>query len=458
MRIAVIGGLAAGPTAASEAKRTNPDAEVVLFEEGAHVSVGACEIPYFVADRLEGKEDLVVLSPAELERTRGVEVYIRHRVTGLDARAGTLTVEALDYRATRTERFDRFILATGARARQLDVPGIDAQGVFSVRDFADALAIKQWVATEPVRHVVVVGGGYVGLEMAEAMRDRGLRATIIDPHGRVLAGSLAPEMGRQLDNAVRAAGVLVRAERITSVLQDADGRVKAVRTDAGEVIGCQAVIVAIGLEPRVELAVAAGVALGATGAVRVDDQMRTNVRNVWACGDLVEVQRVIDKRAVHLALAPVGRRTARVAARNAARRGGTPDLHRGVTGAVAVKAFGIEAAAVGLTEAAARDAGLDALAVQIRHTTRTKVYPGSQPIDVRLVVERGTGRLLGGQLVAPEGAALRANVLVPLLRRGTPVHELAEDFDLIYNPPLAPAMDPLRVAAREAMKAVQGGA
>jgi len=456
VRIAVIGGLAAGPTAASEAKRTHPDAEVVLFEQGEHISVGACEIPYFIADRLDGKEDLIVVSPDEMERSRGVEVHIRHRVTALDARAGTLTVDALDYGATRTERFDRFILATGARARQLDVPGDNAAGLFSVRDFADALAIKQWVATEPVRHVVIVGGGYVGLEMAEAMRDLGFRATILDPKGRVLAATLAPEMGRQLDDAVRSGGVAVRAERVTSVLQADDGRVRAVRTDVGEIIGCQAVIVAIGVEPRVELAVAAGVALGTTGAVAVDDQMRTNVRSVWACGDLVEVQRVIDKKAVHLALAPVGRRTARVAARNAARRGGTPDLHRGVTGAAAVKAFGIEAASVGLTEQAALDAGFDALATQIRHVTRTKMYPGSQPIDVRLVVERGTGRLLGGQLVGAEGAALRANVLVPLLRAGTPARELAEDFDLVYNPPIAPTVDPLRVAARQAMKAAQG--
>ncbi|GAB5535111.1 MAG: FAD-dependent oxidoreductase [Rubricoccaceae bacterium] len=456
MRIAVIGGLAAGPAAASEAKRTNPDAEVVLFEQGEHISVGACEIPYFVADRLDGTDDLIVVEPAELERTRGVTVHIRHRVTTIDPRAGTLTVDALDYGATRTERFDRFILATGARARQLGVPGADAAGVFSVRDFADALAIKQWVATEPVRHVVIVGGGYVGLEMAEAMRDRGLRATILDPKGRVLAGSLVPEMGSQLDDAVCAAGVTVRDERVTAVMKASDGRVQAVRTDAGEIIGCQAVIVAIGVEPRAELATAAGVALGETGAVRVDDQMRTSVRNVWACGDLVEVRRVIDGKAVHLALAPVGRRTARVAARNAARRGGTPEIHRGVTGAVAVKAFGIEAASVGLDLETARAGGVGAVAVQIRHTTRTAMYPGSKPIDVRLVVERGTGRLLGGQLVGAEGAALRANVLVPLLRAGTAARELAQDFDLVYNPPVAPAVDPLKVAAREAMKAANG--
>ena len=454
MRIAVIGGLAAGPAAAAEAQREAPEAEVVLFEAGRHVSVGACEIPYFVADRLGGKPDLVVHTPEELERSRGFRVFVRHRVTALEPRSGRLTVEALDFGAVREETFDRFILATGARARRLGIEGEDASGVFTIRGMDDALDLKRWLRTEPVRHVVVIGGGYVGLEMAEAMRDRGLRATILEPLGRVLAGAIAPEAAGQLDRAVAQAGVIVRAELATSILASGDGRVRAVRTDKGEIIGCQAVIVAVGVEPRTALAEAAGVRLGATGAIAVDEHMRTNVRNVWACGDAVEVRRVVDGATIHWPLAPTGRRTARVAARNAARKRGEADVFRGVTPSVGVQAFGIEAAAVGLTEPQALGAGFDALAVQIRHTTRTKVFPGSQPIDVRLVVDRARGRILGGQLVAPEGAALRADVLVPLIRAGATARDLAEDMDLIYNPPVAPSVDPLKIAASAALSAL----
>ena len=456
MRIAVIGGLAAGPAAAAEAARQGAD--VVLYEAGAHVSVGACEIPYHVAGRLEGDDPLNVVSAAELERTRGFEVFTRHLVTALDVRAGRLTVEALDYGSTRDEPFDRFILATGARATPLDVPGADAAGVFSVRDAADAEAIRDWLACESVRHAAVLGGGYVGLEMAEALRDRGVRASLFDPSGRPLSGTLHPQMDGLLVRAMSDAGVAVRAERATGIRTDRQGRVAAVETDAGERVGCQMVIAAIGVTPRVELAQAAGIAVGETGAIAVDDQMKTSARTVWACGDAVEVTRVPDGAAIHWPLAPTGRRTARVAARNAARRGGTPERFAGVTGAVAVRAFGIECAGVGLDEDAAAAAGFDAVGVQIRHRTRTEVFPGSQPIDVRLVAERGTGRLLGGQLVAPEGAALRANVLVPLVRSGATARELAEDLDLVYNPPIAPAMDPLRVAARETDKAARGDA
>ncbi len=453
MRIAVIGGLAAGPAAAAEAKREAPEAEVVLYEASPHVSVGACEMPYFVADRLEGTPDLIVLTPEELERSRDLKVFVNHRVTALDARRGTLTVHASAYNATREERFDRFILATGARAKRLGVPGEDAGGVFVLRDLADARGFKMWLKTEPVQHVCVVGGGYIGVEIAEAMRDRGLRATILDPNGRVLANAFAPEASGQMDAAVRAAGVAVRAEKPTEILGAGDGRVEAVRTNKGEIIGCQAVVVAIGIEPRTELAEEAGVTLGATGAVATDEQMRTNLRNVWACGDLIEVSRVTGGPKIHWPLAPTGRRTARVAARNAAR--GAGDVFRGVTGAVGVKAFGIEAASIGMREGSAREAGFEPLVVQIRHKTRTAVFPGSQPIDVRLVVDRARGRILGGQVVAPEYAAQRANVLVPLIRSGATARDLAEDVDLIYNPPLAPAVDPLKIAASVALKALR---
>ena len=452
MRIAVIGGIAAGPAAAAEAKRRAPEAHVVMFEEGPHISVGTCEIPYWLAGRVEA-DDLVVVSPEQMESKKGVEVRLRQRVTALDAARGRLTVDALDYDATREELFDRVILATGARARRLGVEGEDAAGVFTVRDLRDTHRLRRWLETEPVRHVVIVGGGYIGLEMAEAMRDRGLRATILDPEGRVLGTTVACEASDLMNEAVAAAGVLVRAERATAFEADDRGRVSAVRTDRGEKIGCQLVVVSIGVEPRTELAEAAGIALGDMGGIAVDDEMRTSARAVWACGDVVQIPRAPDGKRVLWPLATTGRRTARVAARNAASRHAT-DRFEPFAGAVAVRAFGVEVGAVGLSMAQAEAAGIDAVAADVRHWSRTRQFEHARPIDVRLVVERGTGRLLGGQLVGAEGAALRANVLVPLVRAGATAEALAEDLDLIYNPPLAPALDPLKVAASRALHLV----
>ena len=287
-----------------------------------------------------------------------------------------------------------------------------------------------------------------------------MRATILDPAGRVLNRTVACEASDLMDRAVARAGVAVRPERAVAVLQDDGGRVRAVRTDRGELVGCQMVVVSVGVEPRAELAEAAGLRLGDQGGIAVDDEMRTSARRVWACGDVVQVPRAPDGRRVLWPLATAARRTARVAARNAAASGGAAsggaaDTFRPVAGAVGVCAFGIEVGSVGLSMAQARDAGFDAVAADVRHVSRVGSFPECRPIDVRLVAERGTGRLLGGQLVGAEGAALRANVLVPLVRSGATVRELAEDLDLIYNPPLAPAVDPLKVAASVAMRQVR---
>ena len=455
MRLAVIGGLAAGPAAAAEAARAGAD--VSLFEQEPHVSVGACEMPYWIAGMLSPGASLEVLTPERLAATRGITVHVRHRVTQIDPARGRLVVDALGFGSTREERFDRFILATGARARRLSVDGEGAAGVFSLRSLADAAALKRWIETEPVRHVVVVGGGYVGLEIAEAMCARGLRATILEPAGRVLPGGFGATVTVQMQDAVREAGVAVRAERVTEIRTDRLGRVAAVATDRGEVVGCGAVVVAVGVEPRTDLAAAAGLTIGASGGIWADAGMRTSHRAVWACGDGAELTRPVDGARVVWPLAPTGLRTARVAARNAAARTGAGETFAGVTGAVGVRAFGVEAAAVGITEAQAAAAGIDAVAVQIRGGTRTGQFPGVQPIDVRLVAERGTGRLLGGQLVAREGAVLRADVLVPLVRHRSTARELAEDTDLIYTPPLAPAVDPLRRAAGALARAVLDG-
>ena len=453
MRIAVIGGLASGPAAAAEAVRANPEAEVVLYEQGPHISVGSCEIPYFVADQISDASTLEILTPEQFEETRGAIVRVRHRVESIEPDKSRLVVESLVHESRHEEAFDRFILATGARARRLGLEDEDADCVFTVRGLGDAVAVKGWLESEPVQHVVIVGGGFVGVEMAEAVRHRGLRSTILDPNGRVLRGVLSEGMSGPMMEAIQAAGVAVRAERVTRIETSEQGRVAAVRTDKGEIIGCQAVIVGIGIEPRTELANSAHIKVGMTGGISVDDQMRTSERHVWACGDGIEVPRVVDRKRILWPLSPIARRTARVAARNAA---GVkpPDRFAGVTPSVAVRAFGIEAAAVGLSLEDARESGFEAETIQIKHWSRVSSMPGAKRLHLSYVVERGSGRLLGGSLVGEEGAALRANVLVPWIRGRTTVSEIADEMDLVYTPPIAPATDPLRVAASAAVRAI----
>ncbi len=458
MRVAVIGGLAAGPAAAAEAARADPGAEVVLFEETPHISVGACEMPYYIGGRIEDAAALEVLTPAEFEATRGATVRTRHRVTALRPRERSLTVEALDFGSAHEEHFDRFVLAVGARAKRLGIEGEDAPNVFALRTLGDAVAVRAFIEAGPVRHVVIVGGGYVGLEVADELRARGLRVTVLERAGRVLPEALSEDLAAPVGEAVRAGGVVVRGEVPTRFETDRYGRVKAVHTDRGEVVGCDLVLVAVGVEPRTGLAEAAGVRLGPSGAVAVDDGMQTNVPNVWACGDCIEVPRVLDGKPVYFPLAPVARRSARVAARNAVRQGrGRRARFAPIAQVLGVCAFGLEVARAGVTVEEARAAGLDALACSVQHWSRVKLYPKAKPLWVRLVVERGSGRLLGGACVGQEGAGLRVNTLVPLIREGYTAQRIRDEVDLLYTPPLAPAVDPLLVAASKAAKAASAG-
>ncbi len=456
-RIAVIGGVASGPAAAAQAKRVDPEVGVVLFEQGPDISYGACEMPYYVADQIPSDDTLVMLTPERFEQTRKAEVRVRHRVLGIHPKRCRLDVKDIATGRITEERFDKFILATGARARLPEFEGAEAPNVFPMRQLDDARRLKEYLGAHRVQHAVVLGGGYIGVEMAEALRARGLRVTILERSGNLLHAYLDDDLLPLVQDVAHRHGVVVRREQAVGFVLDGEGAVKAVRTDKGEMIGCQVVIAAMGTRPDTELAEAAGITLGTTGAVAVDARMRTNLPNVWACGDCIEVERVIDRRKVYLPLAPVAFRTARVAATNAARRGRVaPARFPGVVGASAVKVFELEVATVGLRLDEARAAGFDAFATQIKHWSRVPIYPGAKPLHVRLVVERGKGRLLGAQLVGEEGAALRADVLVPCLRDRWAVAQI-KDLDLIYTPPFAPALDPLIVAANEAAKRVGRG-
>jgi NADPH-dependent 2,4-dienoyl-CoA reductase/sulfur reductase-like enzyme len=457
MRIAIIGGTAAGPAAAAEAIRRGPGAEVVLYEQEPFISTGACEIPYLLGGLIEDWRRLEVLTPRQFEQSRGGIVRERHRVREIRPRERRLVVEALEYGSVHDEPYDRLILAVGARPRRLGIEGEDAPNVFHIRTLDSARVLTERLEREPPRHVVMVGGGYVGVEVAEMLRLRGLRVTILEPVGRVLGQTLSPTIGKHFDQAIRRHGILVRKERPVRFDLGRDGRVRAVHTDRKEVIGCDLVLVSIGLTPNSEIAAAAGIRLEGGGTVAVDEHMQTSAAGIYACGDCITVPHVAMRERIYMPLAQVGRRSARVAARNAARgsHGGRATFAP-VVRIIGVKAFEVEAAQAGLTEEEAAAAGFDVVTAEVRHWTRAHLYPGSRPLHVRLVVEKGSGRLLGGELVGEEGAALRANVLVPLIREGYTARKILDEIDLIYNPPIAPSVDPLLIACSQAAKAAEG--
>lgn len=449
-RIFVIGGVAAGPAAAAQAKRVDPEAEVILLEQGTTISYGACEMPYLLTDVVAKADNLVLLTPDQIRETRGVDARIMHRVEAIDVTRRRLQVRDLATLEVRDERFDKLVLATGARVRMPEIEGLEGHRVHMFRTLGDAATVDAVAKAGPARWVVL-GGGFIGLEVAEQLALSGHRVTVLapgGPMGRRLAGPLQ----RTVADALRAIGVGIRDTRATGIRHGAPGAPIAVRTDDGELVGADQVLVATGTAPHTELAVAAGLRIGPTGAIATDLNMRTSNSSIWACGDCAEVQDLVTESPTYVPLSPNAFRTARVAGANAARRGrGAPEQFRGTVGAYGLKVADLEIATVGLSDDAAQSAGFDPVSADVTHASRAARMPGRSPVEIHLIADRKSRRLLGGQFVGRDGAALRANVLVPLLRARATVEDLY-DLDLIYSPPIAPSLDPLLVAARALQK------
>ena len=442
VRHIIIGGDAAGMSAATRIRGAAPDDEVIVLESGRFTSYSACGIPFVIGGQVSGGvEALVARSPAE-HRRRGIDVRIHHEATGIDTIAGT--VEVLDQRAGTFSSlgYDRLLIATGGEPIRPDLPGIDLPFVRGVQTLEDADVLFS-LAEQGCRRTVVVGGGYIGLEMAEAFIDRGCTATIVERQAQPLR-ILDADLGQRVGEALVAYGVDVRSN--VAVHGFEPGRVL---TSDGP-FDADLVVLGIGVQPRSGLAKQAGIELGVAGAVHIDDHQATSAENVWSAGDCAESIHRLTGQPVYIPLGTYANRHGRVAGLNMA--GGdvrsAPVLGTGIT-----KLCRLGVAVTGLREAEAIDAGFDAIAVTIDTTTHAGYLHEPDRLTVRLTVERGTGRLLGAQLLGGSTAAKRIDTVATAITAEMTVTEVA-DLDLAYAPPFSSVWDPVAIAAREAMKAI----
>lgn len=444
MRVVVIGGVAAGMSAASQAKRRRPDAEVIALERGPYVSYGACGMPYNIEDPARAIEDLVVIPPERFRDERGIDVRTGHEAVSIDAAAKRVEVRELATRRPYELTYDELVIATGASAVRLPLPGADLEGVFVLRELTDGAALKEAIA-RGVRHVVIVGGGYIGLEMADVLRQRGIEVTILERLGE-LAPGIDTALARSIREEVERHGVRVRTSTSVEGFERA-GEGLRVRTDHGA-FEADLVLVAVGARPNVALARAAGVALGPTGAIAVDPSMRTNVPDVFAAGDCVEALHRVSGQPVWIPLGPTANKQGKVAGANAV---GADEVFRGIVGTSAFKVFDLQVGRTGLGVEEAQQLGIAAIRSVSKHRTKGHNFPGSGPVTTVLSVEKGTGRLLGAQMIAGEGVAGRIDVFATALTAGMDLDELAS-LDLAYAPPLAPVYDPILIAGTVAKK------
>jgi NADPH-dependent 2,4-dienoyl-CoA reductase/sulfur reductase-like enzyme len=458
----VVGGDAAGMSAASKARRDDPDLDVVVFERGEWVSYGACGLPYYVKGEIQSLEDLVSVTPREFREERGVDLRTGHEVVDVDPADRTVTARSDD--GTVVQGYDHLLLATGTEAVTPPIAGLDRAGVYTLGSMSDGKELREYVGRarsdgdlqQPDRGpacrfletcngpVGIVGGGYIGVEMAEALAANDFEVHLFQRGDRVLKQFSAATSDAVLDHLDEQDVAVYLGAEVAEL--DGGDAVEAVVTDADRV-PVEMVLVGTGVRPRTTLAADAGVELGETGAIATDAYRETNVPDVYAAGDCAEAEHVVTGEPVHVPLALTANRHGRAVGQTVA---GDPTEGGGVAGTAAVKAFDVEAARTGvLDDATAREAGFDPVTETIEATSRAGYYPDGGTVRVTLTVDRPSGRVLGGSLVSEygEGAVHRSHALVGAVTEGLGVDDLA-DYDLAYAPPFNTTWDPILTAAK----------
>jgi len=435
----IVGGDAAGMSAASKAKREDPELDVIVFEKGEWVSYAACGMPYYVKGEVDELDDLVAVEPETFREKRDIDLRTGHEVVDIDPKAKTVTVSG------GSEPFEQpygsLLIGTGARAIEPPFEGLDLDGVFTLRSMDEADSIQRYVTDADPGSAAIVGGGYVGIEMAEALVERGLDVSIYEMLPRTLQ-PFGEETARTVEEHLREQGVDLYLDTAVEGFAG-DGSVEGIEYEGGSA-ATDLVIVGVGVAPNVELAEEAGIELGPTGAIATNEYGRTNYEDVYAAGDCAEAEHVVTGEPDHVPLALTANRAGRAIGTTVA---GDPTPTGGIAGTAIVKAFDLGAARTGvLDEERAREAGFDPVSVSIDAPTRPHYYPGSSELTVTLVGDTETGRVLGASIVGREGAK-RIDTVATALSSALTVTEL-QNLDLAYAPPFSPVWDPVLTAAK----------
>jgi len=444
-RVVIIGGDAAGMSAASKIRRVEPDRDILVLERTDYTSYSACGMPYYIGGLIGEVDSLIARSPEVFRDKYTIDVRTRHEVIAIDPNAQRVMIRN-DARKDISEPFDQLLIATGARPYCPDVPCAGAEGIFGLSTLTSGIRVKNFIKEKKPQKAVVVGGGYIGLEMAEALVRQNLEVSLVQ-RGREVMATLDPDMGGMVSNALRDIGVKLYLSEELQAFESAKGRVKAVITEQ-RTLPTDLVILGMGVRPNSELAESAGIELGAKNAIKVDERMRTGTTNIWAAGDCVATVHRLTGQPFYVALGTVANKQGLVAGINLS---GGNSVFPGVVGTAVSKICKIEVARTGLQEKELQEFGIDYVTATINSKTRAGYYPDSGTITVKITAEKGSGRLLGAQIVGMEGAAKRIDIIATSLTAGMTAAELV-DLDLSYAPPFSPVWDPVQTAARQILK------
>lgn len=440
MKVVIVGGVAGGATAAARLRRLDETAEIVVFERSGFISYANCGLPYYIGGVIEDEADLTLQTPESFYERFRVQMKVHHEVTAIDRAAKTVTVRNLETGEVFAEAYDNLLLSPGAKPTQPALPGVGLDRLFTLRTVEDTLRIHRFVEEQHPRSVVLAGGGFIGLELAENLREKGLDVTIVQRPTQLM-NPFDADMAALIHREVRAHGVRLALGHTVEGFAEANGGVQVLLKDEAP-LQADMVILAIGVTPDSRLAADAGLELGLKGSIVVNDRMQTSDPDIYAVGDAVQVTHFVSGQPALIALAGPANKQGRIAADNIA---GGDSRYKGSQGSSVLKIFSLTAAATGLNETAARRAGLDADAVVLAPMNHAGYYPGGQVMTMKVVYERGTGRLLGAQIIGGDGVDKRIDVLATALRAGMTAADLTE-LDLAYAPPYSSAKDPVNMA------------
>ena len=440
MKVVIIGGVAGGATAAARLRRLDETAEIVVFERSGYVSYANCGLPYYIGGVIEDRADLTLQTPESFFARFRVDMRVRHEVTALHPDRKTVCVRNLETGEEFEEAYDKLLLSPGAKPAQPRLPGVGLEKLFTLRTVEDTLRIKDYIDAHRPRSAVLAGGGFISLELAENLRELGMEVTVVQ-RPKQLMTPFDPDMAAFMHGEVRRHGVRLALGRTVEGFAERDGGVDVLLKDTDS-LHADMVVLAIGVAPDTALAKAAGLELGLKDSIAVNDRMETSVPDIYAVGDAVQVKHFVTGQNAVISLAGPANKQGRIAADNIC---GGDSRYQGSQGSSVIKVFGMTAAATGVNETAAKQAGLDVDAVVLSPMSHAGYYPGGKLMTMKAVFEKGTFRLLGAQIVGYEGVDKRIDVLATAIRAGMTAVQL-KDLDLAYAPPYSSAKDPVNMA------------
>lgn len=440
-KLIIIGGVAAGMSAAAKARRISPDSDIIVYTEDEHISYAGCGLPYFIGGKVHEREDLFARSIADFAQ-QNIMVKPLCRVEEIRPEKGKVFIRDKTDHLTMEDQFDRLIIATGARSFVPPIGGIELPGVFSLRTVSDSLEIKNFLQQNTPMRVSIVGGGYIGLEMAENFQEMGCQVSIIEraPH---IIPNMDPDMADIVQHYLATKGISVyTGTSVTGFV--GENLVKGVSTDRGD-IPADFVLLAIGVLPNSELAAESGIELGVKNAIRINDKAETNLTNIYAAGDCATTVNLITGNEVYIPLGTTANKQGKVAGENA---GGGNASFKGVIGTGIARVMEMEVSRTGLSENECKALDIHYLSKQIQSKTAAHYCPASKGIHLKLIIDQDTRRLIGAQIVGFAGAAMRIDMLATAITMGATVEQLL-DMDLAYSPPFSPVWDPVLVALNQ---------